>query len=273
MITLPVVVLVSLVMQPRLQFALAKDGLLPPMFSEVDPEGNPRKGALFAGALMTLFATFVPFAELDDFISAGILAAFTMTNCSLIIMRQKSPETNPSLLGKLLVRFNVLAFATCTVLAHGLHFIVGCILAALLGLLCAMTVVEIRRKCPQTSSFGEETTNETTSFGDHKHYFTTPFVPAIPCLGTFVNYILVSRLSLFGIGLVVLYTLLLTLFYFCYGAKHSVARRLGWTRRHYSSVGADDDTRAVELGELSSLPRLKQVHIEGLALGTIPPIT
>ena len=66
-------VLVSLMMQPRLQFALARDGLLPRMFSEVDSNGDPRKGALFAGVIMTLFATFVPFSDLDDFISAGIL--------------------------------------------------------------------------------------------------------------------------------------------------------------------------------------------------------
>jgi APA family basic amino acid/polyamine antiporter len=51
-ITLPIVVLVSLLMQPRVQFALASDGLLPQMFRDVDSNGNPRKGALFAGGLM-----------------------------------------------------------------------------------------------------------------------------------------------------------------------------------------------------------------------------
>ena len=58
--TLPVVVLISIVIQPRLQFALANDGLLPAMFKEIDTTGNPYKGALFAGAVMTIFATFVP---------------------------------------------------------------------------------------------------------------------------------------------------------------------------------------------------------------------
>ena len=33
--TLPIVVLILLTAQPRLQYALAKDGLLPPIFSEV----------------------------------------------------------------------------------------------------------------------------------------------------------------------------------------------------------------------------------------------
>lgn len=35
LVTLPLVVLVSFIAQPRLLFAMAKDGLLPPLFAEV----------------------------------------------------------------------------------------------------------------------------------------------------------------------------------------------------------------------------------------------
>lgn len=229
-------------MQPRLQFALAKDGLLPRMFSDIDTHGNPRKGALVAGFIMTVFATFVPFADLDDFISAGILFAFTLTNSSLILMRHKSPESDPALLGKLLAKFNIVAFSTCLVLTYGLHLIIGCISATLLGILCAYYVIVIRKQCPQRSSFA----GVTTEF-DNVPYFTTPFVPAIPCIGIFVNYILVSQLSFFGIGLIVLYILLLTVCYFCYGAKHSVARRDGWARRESLSVELNEPNGSVEM--------------------------
>lgn len=40
LVTLPLVVLVSLLAQPRLQFAMAEDGLLPPIFARVDGSGN-----------------------------------------------------------------------------------------------------------------------------------------------------------------------------------------------------------------------------------------
>lgn len=40
LVTLPLVVLVSLLAQPRLQFAMAEDGLLPPIFARVDAGGN-----------------------------------------------------------------------------------------------------------------------------------------------------------------------------------------------------------------------------------------
>lgn len=44
--TLPLVVLVSFMAQPRLLFAMAKDGLLPRIFAEVDSRGTLLKGSL-----------------------------------------------------------------------------------------------------------------------------------------------------------------------------------------------------------------------------------
>lgn len=40
LVTLPLVVLVSLLAQPRLQYAMAEDGLLPKVFSELDSDHN-----------------------------------------------------------------------------------------------------------------------------------------------------------------------------------------------------------------------------------------
>ncbi|CAN0211326.1 unnamed protein product, partial [Hapterophycus canaliculatus] len=46
LVTLPLVVLVSFMAQPRLLFAMAKDGLLPKIFAEVDSRGTLLKGSL-----------------------------------------------------------------------------------------------------------------------------------------------------------------------------------------------------------------------------------
>jgi APA family basic amino acid/polyamine antiporter len=40
LVTIPLVVLVSLIAQPRLQYAMAEDGLLPKIFSQVDERGT-----------------------------------------------------------------------------------------------------------------------------------------------------------------------------------------------------------------------------------------
>lgn len=233
--TLPVVVLISVVIQPRLQYALANDGLLPKMFGEIDSTGNPRKGALFAGVIMTIFATFVPFSYLDDFVSAGILIAFTVTNCSLVIMRRESPESSPKLLPKLLAWFNLFSFLTCLVVSHGLQSPIGWIVAFFLGSVSVMIATNISRQCPPMKSFGN-TNSKTTQFYGDKKYFSTPLVPYIPCLGMFANYFLISQLSFLGIGLLFVYTIILALLYFVYGARNSVGRMEGWEQQQYSIV-------------------------------------
>ncbi|KAL7452728.1 hypothetical protein ACHAWC_004453, partial [Mediolabrus comicus] len=155
--TLPVVVLISIIIQPRLQFAMASDGLIPEWF------GDLKNGAVFAGVLMTLFATFVPFAALDDFVSAGILFAFTITNCCLVVMRRESLNGR---LEKLLALFNVFAFLTCLVLTHVGH--IGWLVSPLLVFIAR----KISRTCPPTS-FG----NTQTQLYRHEKFFATPLVP------------------------------------------------------------------------------------------------
>lgn len=89
--TLPVVVLISLLAQPRLCAAMAKDGLLPAIFAlQNEKDGNLFWSNILCGIPMTLLATFVPFSWMDDAISVGILFAFNMTNTALIIMRCSS---------------------------------------------------------------------------------------------------------------------------------------------------------------------------------------
>lgn len=214
--TLPVVVLISIIIQPRLQFAMANDGLIPQWF------GNMRNGALFAGVLMTLFATFVPFSALDDFVSAGILVAFTITNCSLVVMRRESLNHR---LEKLLALFNASSFFTCMMLSHVGH--IGWIFTPLpIYIAC-----KISRTCPPTS-FGN------TQLYRHDKFFTTPMVPYVPCLGMFVNYFLIAQLSMFGIGCLVIYASVAVVLYFAYGSCKKTTR--GWDDRQYSQVDVKD---------------------------------
>ena len=234
-LTLPVVVLICIVIQPRLQYALAMDGLLPAVFGETDATGNTVKGALIAGVLMTIFATFVPFSYLDDFVSAGILLAFTITNCSLIIMRRRSPESEPLLLQKYLAWYNIFAFSSCMCLSHIAVKSISWGIGSILGLLTLFISIRISFKCPVKTSFGNATSNTSQIFGN-KQYFSTPFMPYIPCLGIFVNYFLISQLEFVGIFLLLAYIMLFILLYFLYGARHSVGRREGWKEQEYLMI-------------------------------------
>ena len=79
-ITLPIVILVTIMAQPRLQYAMAVDGLLPSIFEHVDADGNLWVGTCVAGGIMTLIATLVPFDKLNDMISCAVLCVLSLTD-------------------------------------------------------------------------------------------------------------------------------------------------------------------------------------------------
>ncbi|DAZ99714.1 TPA: hypothetical protein N0F65_000892 [Lagenidium giganteum] len=85
--TMPITTFIGFLAQPRVQYAMAKDGLLPEIFARVDHHGNLFHGTLICGATITVLAIFVPFKILWDFISLGILVAFNLTNASLLLVR------------------------------------------------------------------------------------------------------------------------------------------------------------------------------------------
>ena len=88
LLTLPLVVLVTFMAQPRLQLALAQDGLLPEALGSLDERGNMRNGILCSGAVCVVLALLVPFRFLEDVISAAVLLSFQMTNTALMVLRK-----------------------------------------------------------------------------------------------------------------------------------------------------------------------------------------
>lgn len=74
--------------QPRLLFVLASDGLLPNSLAETDGQGVLRRATVVSGTVMVVFAVVVPFAALDDMVSAGVLLCFAITNSCAIVVRR-----------------------------------------------------------------------------------------------------------------------------------------------------------------------------------------
>lgn len=187
--TLPIVVLISLMAQPRLQYALAKDGLLPEIFARVDRNGNIWHGTIISGIVIVLIASFVPFEHLNDMISAGILVAFCMTDSSLVIMRHESPH-NDGRVERLLGWFNVNALMFGLSLTHFKDNIVGNIvtICSTFGLLMCLRGLY---QCPKAVLFGGSIrASQYKGSVDMRidSYFKTPCMPLIPCLGIFVNW-------------------------------------------------------------------------------------
>ena len=74
--SLTTVILVLLYGQSRVFFTIAKDGLLPKMFSEVHPTlGTPYKSQLLIGIVVAIVAALTPIDVLGEMVSIGTLFA------------------------------------------------------------------------------------------------------------------------------------------------------------------------------------------------------
>lgn len=241
LVFLPLVVLVALMAQPRLTFALACDGLMPSWFGQVDDSGNMLNGTLFAGVLMTIIASFVRLQYLNDFISAGVLVAFSMTNSSLVLLRYESPDDSPGLLEKLLLGFNAICFVSSLLLTHTCTSTIGRIITVLSCLSALMTCILIKLWCPAASYFGGKTRRATTQHitvgivSVDEEYFRTPFVPYLPCLGMAVNWYLIAQLPWNDLAFLTMFLGCAVIFYFSFGHFYSVGNNGGWDA--YESCG------------------------------------
>ncbi|EEF36673.1 cationic amino acid transporter 2, vacuolar [Ricinus communis] len=86
----------SLLPQPRILMAMARDGLLPPFFSDVNRSTQiPIKSTLTTGAGAAVLAFCMEVDQLAGMVSVGTLLAFTMVAISVLILRYVPPDEVP----------------------------------------------------------------------------------------------------------------------------------------------------------------------------------
>lgn len=87
------VILVMLLGQSRVFYSMSKDGLIPPIFSELHPKfRTPYKSNLVLLGFVGIFAAFVPGEVVGDMSSIGTLFAFVLVSVGIIIMRKTNPD-------------------------------------------------------------------------------------------------------------------------------------------------------------------------------------
>jgi APA family basic amino acid/polyamine antiporter len=87
------VILVMLMGQSRVFFSMSKDGLIPRIFSSVNPKTQtPAKNNLLFMLFVSLFAAFVPARVVGEMTSIGTLFAFILVCIGVWVMRRKMPE-------------------------------------------------------------------------------------------------------------------------------------------------------------------------------------
>jgi APA family basic amino acid/polyamine antiporter len=92
-IGLTVVVLILMLGQTRVAFAMARDGLLPVWLAQVHPRfGTPYRITLIIGVAVAAIAGFVDLSTLAHLVSIGTLFAFILVSIGVLVLRRTRPD-------------------------------------------------------------------------------------------------------------------------------------------------------------------------------------
>jgi APA family basic amino acid/polyamine antiporter len=87
------VILVLLMGQSRVFFAMSRDRLLPPVFSTVSKRfGTPYRATIVTGIVVAALAFFLSLKTLAELVNIGTLFAFVLVAIGVIVLRRTEPE-------------------------------------------------------------------------------------------------------------------------------------------------------------------------------------
>ena len=141
-VALPSVLLMMFFGQTRVFFAMARDGLLPPVLSKVHERfKTPYVVTLFAGIVVTIGAALFPIGQLADLSNAGTLFAFVAVVLGVMFLRRDKPERARVFRTPGLWVIGPVAVAGCSYLFFSLSLFTQCAFAmwSLVGLAVYMS--------------------------------------------------------------------------------------------------------------------------------------
>src|SRR3954468_15213724 len=93
LVGLTTVMMILMLGQSRVFFAMSRDKLLPPVFSRVSPRtGTPVRVTITTGVVVALVSAFVPLSELAELVNIGTLFAFILVAIGVLVLRRTRPD-------------------------------------------------------------------------------------------------------------------------------------------------------------------------------------
>ncbi|MCW2741117.1 MAG: putative amino acid permease [Blastococcus sp.] len=87
------VIMILMLGQSRVLFAMSRDHLLPPAIGTVHPTyGTPYKITIGTGIVTAVLAGFLPISTLSELVNIGTLFAFVLVSIGVIILRRTRPD-------------------------------------------------------------------------------------------------------------------------------------------------------------------------------------
>jgi basic amino acid/polyamine antiporter, APA family len=121
---LTAVIMILLMGQSRVFFAMSRDRLLPAWFSKVHPRfGTPYRISLITGVVVAIIAAFTPIADVSDLVNIGTLLAFVLVSIGVIILRRTQPNMQRAFRTPWVPVLPIVAALTCLYLMFSLPVI------------------------------------------------------------------------------------------------------------------------------------------------------
>ncbi|MBU9764040.1 amino acid permease [Mycobacterium sp. TNTM28] len=89
---LTTVVIVLMLGQTRVLFAMSRDGLLPRQLAVTGGHGTPVRITLIVGVLVAIAASVFPMGRLEEMVNIGTLFAFVLVSAGVIVLRRTRPD-------------------------------------------------------------------------------------------------------------------------------------------------------------------------------------
>ena len=89
---LTTVVIVLVLGQTRVLFAMCRDGLLPRAMAKTGPHGTPVRITILVGVLVAIAASVFPMGKLEEMVNIGTLFAFVLVSAGVIVLRRSRPD-------------------------------------------------------------------------------------------------------------------------------------------------------------------------------------
>jgi len=89
---LTTVVMVLILGQCRVLFAMARDGLLPKQLATTGSRGTPIRITVLVGVVVALTAAVFPITKLEEMVNVGTLFAFVLVSAGVIVLRRTRPD-------------------------------------------------------------------------------------------------------------------------------------------------------------------------------------
>jgi APA family basic amino acid/polyamine antiporter len=110
---LTTVVIVLMLGQTRVLFAMSRDGLMPRQLAQTGEHGTPVRITVIVGVVVAIAAAVFPIGKLEEMVNIGTLFAFVLVSAGVMVLRRSRPDLERGFKAPLVPVLPIAAIIAC----------------------------------------------------------------------------------------------------------------------------------------------------------------